>query len=167
MRCPKCDHSDTKVLESRLSHEARCVRRRRTCNSCNYRFTTYEKVEELTFQVRKKDNRFEEFSRSKLIRAISTACRKRPIPIDQIETLVAKLETQLRAEGERVVPSQKIGDLVMRILRETDHVAYVRFASIYKDFKDPEEFIKELEGLRRNYVHWTRRKNDIGFPDRK
>jgi transcriptional repressor NrdR len=115
--------------------------------SCHYRFTTYEKEEELTFQVRKKDNRFEEFARSKLIKAITTACRKRNIPIEQIETLVASVEFKLREDGDRVIPSKKIGDLVMERLRQTDHVAYVRFASIYKDFKDPEEFMRELEAL--------------------
>lgn len=148
MKCPRCQNDDTKVLESRLSHEGRSVRRRRSCLGCNHRFTTYEKEEELTFQVKKKDDRFEEFSRTKLIKAISTACRKRPIPIDQIETMVAAIELQLRSDGERVIPSQKIGDLVMEKLYETDHVAYVRFASIYKDFKDPNEFMRELQSLK-------------------
>lgn len=148
MKCPRCAHSDTKVLESRLSHEGHSVRRRRTCLGCHYRFTTYEKEEELTFQVRKKDNRFEEFSRSKLVRAISTACRKRQIPLDQIEALVGSIEFKLREEGERIIASSKIGDLVMQKLRDTDHVAYVRFASIYKDFKDSEQFLKELQNLK-------------------
>lgn len=147
MKCPRCSHSDTKVLESRLSQEGQSVRRRRSCQSCHYRFTTYEKEEEITFQVRKKDNRFEEFARGKLIKAIATACRKRQIPIDQIEAIVASVEFRLREEGDKVVSSNKIGDLVMERLKETDHVAYVRFASIYKDFKDPREFIKELETL--------------------
>lgn len=147
MKCPRCGHNDTKVLESRLSHEGHSVRRRRNCLDCRYRFTTYEKEEELTFQVRKKDNRFEEFSRSKVIKAISTACRKRQIPLDQIEALVGAIEFKLREEGDRVVTSSKIGDLVMDKLRLMDHVAYVRFASIYKDFKDPEQFMRELKSL--------------------
>ena len=147
MKCPRCGHSDTKVLESRLSQEGHSVRRRRNCLGCHYRFTTYEKEEELTFQVRRKDNRFEEFTRGKLIKSISTACRKRKIPIDTIESLVSSVEFKLREDGERVVSSSKIGDLVMERLRQTDHVAYVRFASIYKDFKDPEQFVRELEAL--------------------
>lgn len=147
MKCPRCDNRESRVLESRTSHEGHSVRRRRSCLRCSHRFTTYEKEEELTFQIRKKDNRFEDFSRAKLIRAISTACRKRPIPIDQIENIVISIEFRIRSEGERVVPSSKVGDMVMERLRETDHVAYVRFASIYKDFQDKEEFIMELQDL--------------------
>ena len=148
MKCPKCESDDTRVLESRVSHEGRSVRRRRLCSGCAHRFTTFEKEEELTFQVKKKDNRFEEFSRVKLTRSIATACAKRKIPIDQIETLVAGIESDLRTHGERIVLSHHIGDMVMERLKSTDHVAYVRFASIYKDFKDPEEFIEELKELR-------------------
>ena len=147
MKCPRCAHSDTKVLESRLSQEGHSVRRRRNCLGCQYRFTTYEKEEELTFQIRKKDNRFEEFSRSKLIKAISTACRKRQIPIEKIESLVTSIEFKLRQSGDRIIHSSKVGDIVMEKLREIDHVAYVRFASIYKDFKDPEELMRELRTL--------------------
>lgn len=147
MKCPRCEHNDTKVLESRVSHEGYSVRRRRSCQACQYRFTTYEKEEELTFQIRKKDNRFEEFSRSKLIKAISTACRKRQIRIDEIETLVTTIEFKLKESGDRIISSSKVGDIVMEKLRDTDHVAYVRFASIYKDFKDPEEFMRELRTL--------------------
>lgn len=148
MKCPKCAYDETKVLESRLSHEGQAIRRRRSCLSCNYRFTTYEKEEEVTFQIRKKDNRFEEFDRAKLIRAISTACRKRQVPIEKIETVVANIEAELRADGDRVICSQVVGDLVMEKLREIDQVAYVRFASIYKDFKDTDQFLTELHSLR-------------------
>lgn len=148
VKCPKCENSETKVLESRVSHEGRSVRRRRSCLNCNHRFTTYEKEEELNFQVKKKDNRFEDFSREKLTRSMSTACIKREIPIDKIETIVAEVELHLRAEGERTVPSKKIGDIVMEKLRLIDHVAYVRFASIYKDFKDAQEFAEELKVLK-------------------
>ncbi len=147
MKCPRCSYSDTKVRESRLSNEGHSVRRRRVCLECHYRFTTYEEEEVFSFQVRKKDNRFEEFSRSKLIKAIVTACRKRQIPIDRIEAVVSAIEFKLREDGDRVVASSRVGDLVMQKLREIDHVAYVRFASIYKDFKDPEEFLKELKAL--------------------
>ncbi|SMF69745.1 transcriptional regulator NrdR [Pseudobacteriovorax antillogorgiicola] len=148
MKCPKCDQRDTKVLESRISNEGRSVRRRRVCTKCHHRFTTYEKQEELTLQVKKRDGTFDVFNREKIISALSMACRKRNISIDQIESMVAGIEAHLRGNGERTVTSQKIGDLVMKKLRQTDHVAYVRFASIYKDFKDPEEFLRELKDLK-------------------
>ena len=150
MKCPKCEDNETKVLESRLCHEGLSVRRRRQCLACNYRFTTYEKEEVLAFQIRKKDNRYEDFSAEKLVKAISMACTKRLIPIEKIETLVADIEAKLKAEGDRTVTTQHIGDIVMDKLRGIDHVAYVRFASIYKDFKDPQEFISELNMLRKN-----------------
>jgi transcriptional repressor NrdR len=118
------------------------------CTECHHRFTTYEKEDELTLQVKKRDGSFDVFNREKIISALSMACRKRQISMDQIESLVAGIEAQLRSEGERTISSQKIGDMVMKKLRQTDHVAYVRFASIYKDFKDPEEFVKELKALR-------------------
>ena len=148
MKCPKCRSDETKVLESRVSHEGRSVRRRRSCLSCQHRFTTYEKEEELALQVKKKDNSFEAFSRSKAVRAIQAACIKRPISVGDIEAMVADIEQSLQEKGDRVVPSRKIGDLTMDLLKTIDHVAYVRFASIYKDFKDTEEFRTELETLK-------------------
>lgn len=147
MKCSKCLIGDTKVLESRLGHEGKSVRRRRSCQNCGHRFTTYEKEEELTIQVHKKDGHYEDFSREKVIIAISTACRKRAVPIEKIETIAAEIEAKLREDGERQVSSQKIGDIIMAELKKIDKVAYVRFASIYKDFKDPEEFMRELEAL--------------------
>ena len=148
MKCPKCGNVDTRVIESRNSQDGRSIRRRRLCNECNHRFTTYEKEEELTFQVKKRDGSYDVFDREKIITALSMACRKRQISMDQIEGMVAGIEAQLRSDGERMIQSQKIGDLVMKKLRQTDHVAYVRFASIYKDFKDPEEFVSALNELR-------------------
>ena len=150
MKCSRCGHEDTKVLESRLSNEGKCVRRRRSCLACNYRFTTYEMEEEFSLQVLKKNNSYDEFSREKLIRSIATACRKRKIPIERIEQIVVEIESQLKTEGERTVPSTRIGDLVMAKLYQTDAVAYVRFASIYKDFKDPNEFMRELQALQQD-----------------
>ena len=135
MRCPSCLNSDTKVLESRVSHEGRSVRRRRTCPACTHRFTTYEKEEDLIIQVQKKDGTLDEFNRDKINRALTMACRKRQVTIDQIETLITGLEAELRSEGIRIVSSQQIGDFLMQRLRQMDHVAYVRFASIYRDFK--------------------------------
>lgn len=148
MKCARCGEGDTKVLESRLSQDGFSVRRRRACNKCQHRFTTYEKEEELTLQVKKRDGRFDIFDREKIISALSMACRKRQISMDQIEQIVCGIEAELRSSSSRIIPSQKIGDLVMTKLRATDHVAYVRFASIYRDFKDPEEFVRALKELK-------------------
>lgn len=147
MYCPKCGFDDTKVIESRLSHEGRSVRRRRSCTKCNYRFTTYEKEEELQLQVLKKDGRFESYSREKILRSVQIACQKRPITIERIDAIVDGIEKALQEDGERTISSNKVGDLIMKQLRMTDHVAYVRFASVYKDFKDPEQFMRELRAL--------------------
>ena len=138
------------VIESRNSQDGRSIRRRRLCNECNHRFTTYEK-EELTFQVKKETEAGDVFDREKIITALSMACCKRQISMDQIEGMVAGIEAQLRSDGERMIQSQKIGDLVMKKLRQTS-VAYVRFASIYKDFKDPEEFVSALNELGREFA---------------
>ena len=148
MKCLKCGNADTKVLESRLSQDGRSIRRRRVCTKCHHRFTTYEKEEEITLQVLKRDGSYDIFDREKIISALTMACRKRQISMAEIETIVSGIEAQLRSEGDRVIPSQKIGDMVMKKLRQTDHVAYVRFASIYKDFKDPEQFVRELNELK-------------------
>ncbi len=147
MRCPKCGFEDTKVLESRLSEGGRSVRRRRSCVNCNHRFTTYEKEEIFVFSIIKKDGRVESYAREKIFRSIQTACQKRPITMDEIDTLVMKLEKLLQESGERTVPSQKLGDMILKFLHELDQVAYVRFASVYKDFKDPSEFMREIKSL--------------------
>lgn len=148
MKCPQCGFDDTKVLESRLSHEGRSVRRRRSCIQCNYRFTTYEKEEDFVFQVVKKDGRIESYQRLKTTRSLEVACSKRPISMVEIEEMLDKIERSIQESGERIVSSQKLGDLIMERLHERDKVAYVRFASVYKDFKDPDEFMAELKGLR-------------------
>lgn len=147
MRCPKCAFDDTKVLESRLSHEGRSIRRRRSCIACNYRFTTYEREEEPIVTVQKKDGRIEPFQRDKVFRAVQIACQKRPITYEQIDALIAGVEKKIHESGERNVPSQQIGDLIMDALHRLDKVAYVRFASVYKDFKDPSEFMNEIQAL--------------------
>ena len=147
MKCPECSHDDTKVLESRDSNEGRSIRRRRACIKCGFRFTTYEKEEELPLQVAKRNGVYEPFSREKLIRAIQAACIKRPVSLNDIEPVVARIEKKLLDAGDRVISSLKIGDLTVEELKALDHVAYVRFASIYKDFKDPEAFRAELESL--------------------
>ena len=148
MRCTHCGYEHTKVIESRLSHEGRSVRRRRSCLECNYRFTTYEKEEELCFQVQKKDGRFEAYLRDKLISGVQVACQKRPIAPEVIEALVNRVERRVLEDGGRTVSTDTLGDHVMRELHELDHVAYVRFASVYKDFKDPQEFLNTLKALK-------------------
>lgn len=149
MFCPKCASDDTKVLESRLSDGGRSVRRRRSCVKCNHRFTTYEKEEVFVFSIIKKDGRIEPYIREKAFRSIQTACQKRPITYEQIDVMIGRLEKAVQESGERTVPSQKIGDLIMENLHDLDKVAYVRFASVYKDFKDPSEFMNEIKSLRR------------------
>ncbi len=147
MRCPGCGHEDTRVLESRLSYEGRAVRRRRSCPECNYRFTTYEQEEAFVFQIKKRDGRVESYHREKALRSIQVACQKRPVTIDQIESLLGRIERNIQDAGERVVASEKLGGMVLEALTVLDKVAYVRFASVYKDFKDTEQFMRELNAI--------------------
>ena len=147
MKCPQCGHEDTKVLESRMSLEGRSVRRRRSCPNCSYRFTTYEKEEEFVFHIQKKDGRVEPYHRAKLTRSIQVACQKRPVTPDDIDNLILKIERKIQDEGLRTVTSQHLGSLVLAHLNEVDKVAYVRFASVYKEFKDPQEFVSELQSM--------------------
>lgn len=147
MRCPGCGHEDTRVLESRLSHEGRSVRRRRSCPDCNYRFTTYEQEEAFVFQIKKRDGRVEAYIPEKALRSIQVACQKRPVTIDQIENMLARIERNIQDAGERVVASEKLGGMILEALTALDKVAYVRFASVYKDFKDTEQFMRELSAI--------------------
>jgi len=147
VRCPGCGHEDTRVLESRLSHEGRAVRRRRSCPDCNYRFTTYEQEEAFVFQIKKRDGRVEAYQRDKALRSIQVACQKRPVTIDQIEGLLARIEREIQDSAERVVTSEKLGGMILSALTLMDKVAYVRFASVYKDFRDTEQFMKELSAI--------------------
>ena len=147
MRCPFCKGADSKVLDSRESMEGAVIRRRRECLECRKRFTTYERVEELAPLVVKKDGRREPFDREKLLAGLHKAVEKRPVSMDQLEALVAEVEVRLQERGEKEVPSSAIGEEVMRRLRAMDQVAYVRFASVYRSFRDIEEFMDELKGL--------------------
>lgn len=147
MRCPFCKGADSKVLDSRESMEGAVIRRRRECLQCRKRFTTYERVEELAPLVVKKDGRREPFDREKLLSGLQKAVEKRPVSMDQLEALVAEVEVRLQERGEKEVPSNAIGEEVMRRLRTLDQVAYVRFASVYRSFRDIEEFMDELKGL--------------------
>ncbi len=147
MRCPFCHHPDTEVTDSRLAEGGEAVKRRRRCKQCGRRFTTYERVERTGLTVVKKDNRREPYSREKLFRGIELACTKRPVPADLLEEAVNSIEAQLFGLGTSEVPSSVIGELVMQKLRELDDVAYVRFASVYRNFADIEEMREMLEGL--------------------
>ncbi|HFC46945.1 MAG TPA: transcriptional repressor NrdR [Dissulfuribacter thermophilus] len=147
MKCPFCHAPDTRVVDSRPSQDGRAIRRRRECTSCQKRFTTYERVEEFQPLVIKKDGRREPFNRTKIIEGILKACEKRPIGLDQIEDFVQELEREIQEKGEREIPSSKIGERVMAKLKEWDDVAYVRFASVYKQFKDLNAFMEQLKEL--------------------
>ena len=147
MKCPFCGHQEDKVVDSRESTDGAAIRRRRECLGCGKRFTTYEHIEEQSLMVIKKDGRREAFDRRKLLAGLTKACEKRPVSMDRIEQLVEEIEQDLLRSFEREVPSQQIGERVMRRLHDVDPVAYVRFASVYREFKDPAQFMRELNEL--------------------
>jgi len=149
MKCPYCSHIDTRVLESRPTEEGSTIRRRRECLACGERFTTYERVETLPLMVVKKDGTREEFDRNKILHGLFTACEKRAVPLATLERLVTEIEHTLRNALEHEISSQSIGELVMEALREIDQVAYVRFASVYREFRDVKQFLEELDALLR------------------
>jgi len=149
MRCPFCLHSDSKVLDSRQTEEGASIRRRRECTACSKRFTTYERLDEMPFLVIKKDGGREAFSRTKILNGMMRACEKRPISMETIEGIVDEIEREIRSGLDREVTSEHIGELVMDKLRELDDVAYVRFASVYRQFKDIDRFIEELQRIRK------------------
>jgi len=147
MRCPFCGEDDDRVVDSRVSKDGYEVRRRRLCNRCGRRFTTYERVaEELPFVV-KKDGRREPFSREKILQGLRKACEKRPVGIDELERVVDRIETWAMEQGKGEITSKEIGERVMEELRRLDEVAYVRFASVYRQFKDISQFMEELREL--------------------
>jgi transcriptional repressor NrdR len=150
MNCPFCSHDDTRVVDSRLGKEGNNVRRRRECPACERRFTTYERVEEILPWVIKKDGRREAFDRSKIISGMQRACEKRPVSIEQIEAMVDQLERSFQEQGEKELDASLIGKAVMEKLHDADEVAYVRFASVYRQFKDINEFMSELTDLLKN-----------------
>lgn len=147
MRCPSCQHNGTRVLDSRPVHDGTSIRRRRECEACHYRFTTFETVEESPLIVVKKGGTREEFSREKVLRGMIKACEKRPVPLEVLEEAVNNIERDLRNEGSREVSSEDVGELVMEYLADIDDVAYVRFASVYRQFKDINVFVEELKEL--------------------
>jgi len=147
MRCPFCENEDTKVIDSRYTEEGHAIRRRRECEKCGKRFTTYEKIEEIILMVIKKDGSREAFDRSKIMNGIIKACEKRPVPLSEIEKVVDDIERGLNNMMEKEVKSTFIGELIMDNLKELDEVAYVRFASVYRQFTDINTFVAEIENL--------------------
>jgi transcriptional repressor NrdR len=147
MKCPFCGFADTKVIDSRLGREGNNIRRRRECVDCERRFTTYERVEETLPLVVKKDGRREPFDRLKIISGMQRACEKRPVSIATIEKMVDRLEVTLQESGEKEIVASRIGKAVMDALHDIDEVAYVRFASVYRQFKDINEFMAELKEI--------------------
>ena len=148
MRCPFCGHLEDRVVDSREAQDGQATRRRRECLGCGRRFTTYERVEDSLPALVKKDGRREAFDRRKVVEGLRRACQKRPVSQERIEEIATLVERRLQESGEREVPSSAVGELVMALLRAEDPVAYVRFASVYRDFRDVGEFTAAVEGLK-------------------
>ncbi len=147
MRCPYCDFQESKVIDSRPTEEGNAIRRRRECIKCGKRFTTYEKIETIPVMVVKKDSSREPFNRTKIMNGILRSCEKRPVAMDDIEMVVNDIETKIMNSLEREVTTGTIGEMVMERLKKLDEVAYVRFASVYREFKDINTFMDELHKL--------------------
>ena len=147
MKCPFCGTLDSKVIDSRSTEEGVSIRRRRECLKCNKRFTTYEKVESIPIMVIKKDKRREPFDSSKIMRGLTRACEKRPISVDMIEDMVYKIETKIYNTLEREITSDQIGEMLLEQLKDVDEVAFIRFAWVYRDFKDVETFRNEINKI--------------------
>ncbi len=147
VKCPFCSQTDTKVIDSRMNQQGDATRRRRECPRCEARFTTYERVEEVMPAVIKKDGRRETYDRLKILGGIHAACQKRSVPIQKIEDAMARIEKRIQGYGLKEIPSHTIGEMVMVELQRLDKVAYIRFASVYREFRDVQEFVAELQGL--------------------
>ena len=147
MKCPFCAHIEDKVVDSRESKEGDVIRRRRECLSCGRRFTSYERIDQIPHLVVKKDGRRERFDREKVMAGLLRACEKRPVPMKALETVADRIESLVHESPDREVPSVLIGEQLMEHLRELDKVAFVRFASVYRDFKDVDQFMNTLKGL--------------------
>jgi transcriptional repressor NrdR len=147
MKCPYCSEMENKVIDSRMTKEGNAVRRRRECLGCKHRFTTYERLEALPLVLIKKDGRRETFDRTKVLVGMQKACQKRNISINTLEEFVDELERELQETGEKEIPSSVVGERVMTKLHELDDVAYVRFASVYREFKDINDFMSQLKNL--------------------
>ncbi|MBI5775901.1 MAG: transcriptional repressor NrdR [Nitrospirae bacterium] len=149
MKCPFCDDLEDKVVDSRMAKEGEMIRRRRECLSCKRRYTTYERIEESLPMVVKKDGRREPFDRTKILSGLKKACEKRPISVATIEAVTDRIEKRIQEMGETEIPSREVGEQIMKELHNLDQVAYVRFASVYREFKDIDQFMDELKTLAR------------------
>jgi transcriptional repressor NrdR len=147
VKCPFCSHLDDKVIDSREARTGDLIRRRRECLKCGRRFTTYERIDEIPYMVIKKDGRRERFDRQKILQGLLKSCEKRPVPTARLESMVDEVERAVQEAKERELTTQELGELLMVRLKKLDKVAYVRFASVYMDFKDVKEFMTELKGL--------------------
>lgn len=147
MRCPYCDHSESKVIDSRDSKNGLTIRRRRECLSCKKRFTTYEKIQEIPYMVIKKDGKRQSYDDQKLLKGLLKACEKRPIPVSELEDIVDEVSNLLQQKPGKEIEGKEIGQYIMQRLHDLDKVAYVRFASVYREFKDVAEFKQELEKI--------------------
>ncbi len=147
MKCPFCNEIEDRVVDSRETRDGTVIRRRRECRECSRRFTSYERIDEIPFMVEKKDGRREPFNRSKLLNGLLKACEKRPVPTRRLDGIVDEVETLIQESPDRELPTRMVGELVMQRLRDLDKVAFVRFASVYRQFEDVNEFIEELRGL--------------------
>lgn len=147
MKCPSCSYNETKVVDSRLSSEGTSIRRRRECLKCESRFTTYEYIEQVPLMIVKRDGRRQPFDRTKIISGLVKACEKRPVSIDKIEYITDEIEAQLQRDYDREVDAKDIGEIIMSKLASIDEVAYVRFASVYRQFRDVNQFMDELKGM--------------------
>ena len=147
MQCPRCHHNGSRVVDSRPTDEGRVIRRRRECENCNFRFTTFERVEQTPLLVIKKNGTREEFNREKILRGLIRSAEKRPVTMEQMTQIVDEVENKIRALGENEVASQVIGEYVMTLLADVDEITYIRFASVYRQFKDVNVFLKELNDM--------------------
>ena len=147
MKCPFCSHLEDKVVDSRESKEGEVIRRRRECLGCGKRFTSYERIDQIPHMVVKKDGRRERFDREKVLAGLMKACEKRPVPVKTLEMVADRVEAMVQERPDREVPSVEVGEFLMERLRELDKVAFVRFASVYRDFKDVDQFMATLKGL--------------------
>jgi transcriptional repressor NrdR len=147
VKCPFCSHIDDKVIDSRVGRTGDLIRRRRECLRCGRRFTTYERIDEIPYMVIKKDGRRERFDRQKILQGLLKSCEKRPVATPKLEAIVDEIERVVQEASEREINTTEIGELLMHRLKKLDKVAYVRFASVYMDFKDVKEFMSELKGL--------------------
>lgn len=164
MKCPYCTTPETKVIDSRLNQTADMTRRRRECTQCGARFTTYERIEEVMPNVIKKDGRRESFARDKIFSGLQKSCQKRPITTLQIEASVAHIEKTIQSYGLKEIPSKSIGEMVMSALIKLDKVAYVRFASVYREFRDVEEFVADLNQHLQSPESFEENRANLSFP---